>query len=212
MRKMNLISTLLSIASCLVIFSIGFSSFYNLTIFPLLSQPTGSFESYEVDPIVNIESMTCFTCSGMSFMAIGYDSNSILNEFQKIDTGTITVNYKIPKDQIPASGKFEIDFYLSYENADKTTLFNDAFAVAGNVCTVKLSNSTVTHSIDENDAITFTKTFVSVPTTEDYTFNVTYEFTIPNANLNFRNTFGKFIKTGDNATTFIASAAAKAVE
>lgn len=209
MRKIKLISLIMSILSSLIICSIGFSTWYEFE--PPVTSKTGNYEAYDVLTIENVD-MEVFQFSALSFKTAEY-TNGALSSFSDTDTGVITVKYKIPAASVNAAdGKFTINVSLGYDGAaDGHALFGNAFPDTGtsNYYTVKLDGTVINADIDANDNISFTKSLSGISKTEDYEFTVTYEFYIPSANMNFRNTFGKYITGSDGdgtPTKFSASA------
>ncbi len=231
MRKLGLMSFIFSILSCLIIFSIGFSTWYEIdpSAIEAKKEASGAYEAYAVAEStqsgmsINITSVSLFAFSGLSFKTIEHNGeDGALSNFSNSPTGTIEVTYVVGGATIPEDGTFTVNVALGHSGASKTTLFKDAFATAGNSYTVKVNGADLTDkaTIDSADKITFSHTFTDGVKDTDYTFTVVYTFNIPSSTttdpLNFRNSFGKHIigSDGDNTTTgltptkFVATATA----
>ncbi len=231
MRKINLMSFILSILSCLIVFSVGFSTWYEIdpSAIEAKKEASGAYEAYAVEEStqggmsIDITSVSLFAFSGLSFKNIVRDGTT-LTKFENSDTGTIEVTYVVTGSTIPSDGKFKVTAALGYTGASKTTLFTDAFAVSDNSYAVKITEGVITDDSvftditakednltidDSTDKITFSHNFTATKNTDgtfdDYTFTVVYTFTIPPSTdtepLNFRNSFGKHIIGPDGNNT-----------
>ena len=224
MRRVKLMAFLMSLASCLCLFGAGFSSWYAVTIDKGETIPDGNITSYDILTIIN-EEMTTFQYSILSFKDMVEVTETVGGEqitkaiFQNVDKGVITVEYLIPLETLAATGgNFNVDFSLGYDMlaVDNHKLFSKAFSVTENSYSISVDSNSVNNSKinQDTDTIDFTHSFQNIPTGKDYTFTVTYMFDIPGATqsdaLNFKNTFGQYLKGSDtpnnDTTKFVASA------
>ena len=190
MRKIRLIAIVMTVLSCISIFSIGFSSWFSFE--PQIKIQEGSYESYGLLTIDNIE-MSVFKFSALSFKDENYDN---------CDEGRVTVKYQIPKESLSVfEGEFTISLTLGYSeifDADNYKLFYDAFVTNESTNNLKVfitggSEDGIEYEITENDDIYFEHTFANDDKSQDLEFTVDYVFTVPSENSNFRNTFGKYL-------------------
>lgn len=212
MRRVKFISLLMSILSSLVIFSIGFSSWIEFA--PLNASSSGSFTTYDILTIENTE-MSVFQFSATAFKEVAYEEGG-LKTYTDTQTGVITVTYKVPAASVKAAnGKIHLDISLGYVGAKINNLFATTFPTSSttNFLNVKIGTEAVTPQITTNESgeevINIQKTYSNMDQTKDFEFTVTYEFNIPYENMNFRNTFGKYITGSDGTgtpTKFTASA------
>ena len=231
MRKIKLIAFLLSVTSCLLLFSVGFSTWYNVNFPEGIEDKEGSFEAYDVLTISNV-GMDMFQFSMFSFKTVGYGKDEqgkeILVSFADSDTGVISVTYRIPAETLAVVGtSFKVETSLSYaaDTLAKTPtngLFgglklkekdtddnvvsvscsvNDASLVAGPT----LSGPEITSAYEFKGVTANAKSDTTKSSNDVYEFTITYTFTI-SSGTNFKNTFGQYLKgtekTAENQTNY----------
>ena len=220
-RKIKFIAFLLSITSCLFMFGVGFSTWYNLSTSEVVTA-TGSVEAYDVLTIHN-SGMTIFKSSLFSFKT----SDQTLAD---TSVGVITVNYRVPADTVAATrGSFAVDVSLGYSEllVSDHKLFAVAFgnAFASNSFSVDVQVGDKTTNVITNGksdklagdgTIAVTKTFTPTDvgnTNADFEFTVIYTLNI-NSGVNFKDSFGKYLKgtEGAETTKFVASAQVRDVQ
>ena len=222
MKRIKTIAFLLSLTSCLCLFGVGFSMWYNVN--PLQpKKQTGALEAYDVLEISNTE-MTTFKFSMLSFK----EGDAQSTNFKDSDQGEITVTYTVGADTLAATDRtFRVDTALGYdENTVRggyKNLFGDLPDGSISVeCKAKSSNgetitiTPVNEAIEENEKgvkeIKRAYEFKGVTANDgdSYSFTITYTFKIPSENDNFRKTFGQYLMGGETegkvVTKFIASA------
>lgn len=218
LRKIKFMALLLSITSCLFMFSVGFATWYNVSA-PTPVTTSGSFEAYDVLTIHMKENdgMNLFEYSALSFR----DADG-----KATDKGQIKVHYVVPKSTVDATdGDFTVDVTLTYDtlsryahDADFAGLFAGLEKGTGtNQVNVTSSKGTVSEYVVSDTQITAKITFENVTLTEsqtEYAFALTYDFNIPadtdTVKGNFRQTFGKYLNIQSeevkNPTKFIVTA------
>ena len=220
-RKIKFIALLLSIASCLFMFGVGFSTWYNLSTSDVVTS-TGSIEAYDVLTIQN-SGMTLFKSSLFSFKT----NDQTLSDS---NVGVITVNYKVPVETLAATdGSFAVDLTLGYSELviPDHRLFEVAFgnSFAGNTFSVdvQIGNSTTSmiangksDRLAADGTITVTKTFTADEVGDlnsDFEFTVIYTLNIEGGE-NFKESFGKYLRGTEGAVTtkFAASAQVRDVQ
>ena len=220
-RKIKFIALLLSITSCLFMFGVGFSTWYNLSTSDVVTS-TGSIEAYDVLTIQN-SGMTLFKSSLFSFKT----NDQTLSDS---NVGVITVNYKVPVETLAATdGSFAVDLTLGYSELviPDHRLFEVAFgnSFAGNTFSVDMQIGNSTTSMIANGksdrlaadgTITVTKTFTADEVGDlnsDFEFTVIYTLNIEGGE-NFKESFGKYLRGTEGAVTtkFAASAQARDVQ
>lgn len=220
-RKIKFIALLLSITSCLFMFGVGFSTWYNLSTSDVVTS-TGSIEVYDVLTIQN-SGMTLFKSSLFSFKT----NDQTLSDSS---VGVITVNYKVPVETLAATdGSFAVDLTLGYSELviPDHRLFEVAFgnSFAGNTFSVDMQIGNSTTSMIANGksdrlaadgTITVTKTFTADEVGDlnsDFEFTVIYTLNIEGGE-NFKESFGKYLRGTEGAVTtkFAASAQVRDVQ
>ena len=227
MKKIKTIAFLLSVASCLCLFGVGYSTWYNITP-PQQQNRTGLIESYSVLEISNTE-MTTFKFSMLSFK----EGDAQTTNFKNSDSGAITVTYTVSADTVrTTNGKFRVDTALGYDENTVRDSYKDLFGglsigegknTVSVTCEAKSSNgetiTVIEQKIEENEnavkEIKGAYKFENVPQ-GSFSFTITYTFNIPSSgdnSDNFRQTFGQYLQGGENngtevrdVTKFIASA------
>lgn len=204
MRKIRLMAVIMSILSCVSVFGIGFSSWFNFE--PPVKASTGNYKSYGTAVIENV-SMSVFQFSTFSFKDENYTDS---------DEGKVSVTYKISAESLEfLDDSFKVSITLGYSQILDSThkLFYHAFEEkkATNECKVFITGGPtdgVDYSITAKDTIYFEHTFKNVDKSNDFEFTVDYFFKVPSADNNFRTTFGKYLvgseinKEGINPTKF----------
>lgn len=228
MRKIKLMAFIMSVLSCVFLFSTGFANWYSLTVTTEGLPTGGSLTSYKALAIKN-QTMTTFQYSTLSFKH--RDSNGM---FTNTDTGIITVEYVVPKETLTATdGTFKVTFVLDYADLVDSSyqLFINAFNEDNpdieNYYNIKLGETSLINNgraVTTDDTIEYTYEFTVSKTssnysnnefTSDYTFTISYELYVPKAitadSMNFYNSLGKYLrgaegKSEDTPTKFIATA------
>lgn len=232
MKRIRLISLLLSWASFLCLCSVGFSSWYQFD--PVNYEAHGSFVGYGV-----IGMDECVYAEAGSFRVFEYSSLSFVESTSEskleTDTGVISVIYVVDlakaKTAMEAAGKtwngtLSIEIGLSYENiADYgesgfAGLFGPPVGATSDdvkSVTALVNDSAPTGGVTVGgEEIVLTQVLEGLGETGTVRLNVSYRFNIPKCYAdgttvgNFRNHFGKYLKTSDaedkKATQFVTEA------
>ena len=221
LRKIRLIAFLLSLTSCIFMFGVGFSTWYNVSVSSPVEQSV-TVETYDVLSVYMRENdgMTIFNSSLLSFKTTD-------GTLADTDRGVITVNYVVPASTVAATdGSFTVDFLLGYSalasgNSDHrlfATAFGDDFPNNSFSVQVKLGDSTEyvlqdgdVSDLADDDSIFGSYDFTVENTEQDFEFTVIYTFDIPGG-LNFKSSFGQYLNGSEgatDATKFSASAAVR---
>ena len=219
MRKLHIMSIVMSLLSMLTVFSVGFASWVSVNPTSVGTNRTGNFESYSSSAHISIGSIKVFKFSPESFVN---DSGT------PIDTGVISIDYTLntsESNEITISTSFWVENIVN----DYSGLFTE---VAGhkqiraelvmNGNTVQLSGDSFTNTIsDGKPTLTVEHTFTSLSKNASYEFTINYYFDIPQFTTetltdgstkqvyNFRKYFGQYLKTpgaSGGATIFHVSA------
>ena len=205
MRKIKLIAFLLSVTSCLFLFSVGFATWYNVSV--ATENTTGLLEAFEVEQMESyislskdaqgkIDGFTLF-----EFTALGF----------KDGKNKITATYDLNVTALEELGEdITIESTLAYKNLlaeDSNGLFK--FESTANEITAQICYTV--NGQQKVDDVTFTNngtdivvsyTFEKGNVPED--FSIIYTFDITE---NFRSEFGKYISVKkDNKTEFTTTA------
>ena len=232
MKRIRLISLLLSWASFLCLCSVGFSSWYQFD--PVNYEAHGSFVGYGV---VGMDE--CVYAEAGSFRVFEYSSLSFVESTSggkvETDAGTISVIYVVDlqkaKAAMEAAGKtwngtLNIEISLSYENiADYgesgfAGLFGPPVGATSDdvkSVTALVNDSAPTGGVTVGgEEIVLTQVLEGLGETGTVSLNVTYQFNIPKCYAdgatvgNFRTHFGKYLKTANaadgKATQFVTEA------
>lgn len=220
LRKIKAIALLMSVMTCILMFSVGFSAWFKISApAPVTPDEDGSFEAYDVLTIhmQTPNGMEIFEYSALSFRNAAGESTS---------NGQIKVHYVVPKSTVDAADRnFTVDVTLTYDTLSQYA--NDAdfeglFAGLGkgmgtNQVSVTSSNGTVSNYTVGADNITAKLTFENITLAAnetEYAFTLTYDFNIPADTEalkgNFRQTFGKYLNVTSESveapTKFIVTA------
>ena len=204
LRKIKAIALLMSVMTCILMFSVGFSAWFKISApAPVTPDEDGSFEAYDVLTIHMKENdgMEVFKSSLLSFKTS--------DTLKDTDTGTIEVTYVVPQSTVAATvdsgdttGSFTVDFSLGYSSLsslapeghklfgnafNKETYPNNSFSVS-----VAKAKSTTTSLNADSDTIDCVCTFEGIDTTKDFEFTLIYTFKIPTG-LNFKESFGQYL-------------------
>ena len=231
MRKIKLIAFLLSVTSCLLLFSVGFSTWYNVK-YPTGITTEGSVEAYDVLTIENA-GMDIFRFSMFSFKTATYDGTT-LTAFKDSSTGVISVTYRVPAETLAATGNsFKVDASLSYDATTLSAIAQNDSSFEGlfSKLTLNAANKGVSVSCEATTGTITQVTATTVSGTEIkgtykfegvtanaktdpnksadvYEFTIKYTFNI-SSGTGFKDTFGQYLNGTDNnknGTKFIASA------
>jgi hypothetical protein len=221
LRKIKAIALLMSVMTCILMFSVGFSAWFKISApAPVIPDEDGSFEAYDVLTIhmQTPNGMEIFEYSALSFRNAAGESTS---------NGQIKVHYVVPKSTVDAAnGNFTVDVTLTYETLSKYATedanFAGLFAGLGkgtgtNQVSVTSSKGTVSDYTVGADNITAKLTFedITLAANEtEYAFTLTYDFNIPPDTEalkgNFRQMFGKYLNVTSESveapTKFIVTA------
>lgn len=218
MRKIKLIAIVMSFASCLSLFSVGFSTWYNVAV-PDKSI-SGDLAVYDVLNIEN-DGMEIFSFSMFSFKDVEIDSDgTIISLKDNADgVGELKVNYVVPAATLKATdGTFTVTTILGYDGLSPKAAsqgFEGLFysfcgETPANSLDVTATGGTTTSTTKNATKITNTFSFSGVSANSDdnkgnYEFTVIYKFTIASGE-NFRTTFGQYLMgtDGNNVTKFNA--------
>lgn len=217
LRKIKLIALVVSITSCLLMFSVGFSTWYNVSApAPVEPDTPGSFEAYDMVGIYmkGNDGMEMFKSSLLSFKT---------NEkLENTDSGSIKVHYVVPKSTLETmDGNFAVNFSLGYvslvqpaeENGHKlfAHAFSENYSDNSFSVSVKIGENdpyAVEAVLTEDDEIICSYDFRNIDETQDFEFTVIYTFNIPHG-INFKESFGQYLNGTEgkaDATKFSASA------
>ena len=217
LRKIKAIALLMSVMTCLLMFSVGFSAWFKISApapIVLDGNKGGRLEAYDVLTIHMKENdgMEMFKSSLLSFKT----SETLADT----DTGSIKVTYVVPQSTVAATdGSFQVDFSLGYSSltSEGHKLFGHAFSATYSdnsfSASVAEAKSTAVSLNTDSDTIDCVCTFEGIDTTKDFEFTLIYTFKIPSG-LNFKNSFGQYLNgtesTAENSnadtTKFSASA------
>lgn len=208
MKKIRLTAFILSLASCLFLFSAGFSTWFKVVLPTDIKPGTGEFTAYSVVDVVS--SGSTLNVSGFQYTSFGF----VNNEGAIQNQGSISITYTF------ASTGNEVDMTLSYENlsgyatTDFQGLFSQILSGEGNSIQV-YHNNTLFLTVSEDNIITKTEdsdvyfdqiSYSFTPSTT--TVEIKYVFNIANGG-NFRQNLGKYLKAfTDSKTTFISTVVA----
>ena len=183
-----IISVIMSILSCISIFSVGFSSWFSFE--PTVNLHFSPYKSYGLLTIENVE-MSVFQYSALSFKDEDYKDTS---------EGVVSIKYQIPRVSLETlDDEFTVSLTLGYNGISDSAhkLFYHAFETnkATNTCTVMVDGQNIDDcTLTEDDKIYFEKTFDNSNKNKEFLeFTVTYVFTIPYEDNSFRTTFGKYL-------------------
>ena len=215
MGKVHLISVLLSVASCLFVFSYGFANWYQVTIDYKddISKRNGAFQSYGVLAVESAQP-NIFAFSAASFLDA--DGNPA-------DTGTISVPCVIDVAACKtaftasewASDSMILTTTLKYENLANESDFTGGTGLFTNLNITATVNGTAVPAgsfTKDNDTLTIVYTFPcsELPNSDKATYTVEYTISLPVTEenpANFRNNLGKYISVKeDSPTRFVATA------
>ena len=224
------IPLLVSILACVMIISVGFSSWISITPSgdATLDGTTSAYPVYETGRFVSNLSFDMFSFSSLSFL----DSSRVAS-----DTGTISVTYRVDiancYSEIGSAawdGKLTLLFSLWYSNPaiavnDLFRTVNDETHIREVTVSASATVGTLTGGRDTgtDDYSVFNSTYTlqlpsgTVSGTTDVT--LTYTFNIPQClknsttPANFRQMLGKYLKAfADDKTEFLTSARVEEVE
>lgn len=205
MRKIKYLALLMSLTTVLTILSVGFSAWMNLkpASYSLTGPSAGKLTAFAVNrstDFISQESISIFNYSAFSFTKGG----------SPVDSGSVTVNYKINlKAYCAANGidsytsleSIVLDFSLTHENTrNNTALFT---ATAGKTIEVFINGSKFTGTVNNSGNLlslrqTLNLAGIEVDANGCFTIPVEYRFTIAQAS--FRSLFGQFLLNGVSAT------------
>ena len=207
-RKIKLLAILMSITSCLLMFSMGFATWYNVVAPREMVVSDGSFAVYDVGQMSDYIKPRTDGFTMLEFTALGFKTDKDSEGKVTKTYNTISATYDLVTSQLSAykNGGLSISSTLSYSNlssyADANT---ELFALTGkNTISVQISYilngvlKTVTPTVVNNGKnITVTHEFTDGLPTE---FTIIYTFNITDG---FRNNFGKYInvKADDTVKT-----------
>ena len=204
MRKIKLIAFLLSVTSCLFLFSVGFATWYNVS--STTKNATGLLEVYEVEQMNSYISLSKENGFQLfEFTALGFKS------YEDRVCNTITATYDLNVTALEELGEdITIESTLAYKNLlaeDSNGLFK--FESTANEITAQICYTV--NGQQKVDDVTFTNngtdivvsyTFEKGNVPED--FSIIYTFDITEK---FRSEFGKYISVKeDNKTEFTTTA------
>lgn len=201
MRKLHIMSIVMSLLSMLTVFSVGFASWLSLPT-PTVNR-VGTFQSYvvgEMSDYIKAGTVDMFEYSAFHFW--NDDKTAASN------TGKISVPYTIDLEKCAKAGgnwngTVTLNASLWYENLTDNTypLFGlkNGETYSKSV-TAKIGNTTL-NVTNSGSRLDVSHTLTGLGSTGTYTFTIDYIFTIPGAsdNVNFRMCFGKYLKT-ENAS------------
>lgn len=233
MKRVRLMSLLLSWACFICLCSVGFSSWYQFDPSNFEAHGKGSFIGYDT-----VDMDECVYAEAGSFQIFEYSSLSFVESTSggtvETDVGTISVVYVVDLAKAKAamtaagktwSGTLNVKICLSYENladygeGDFRGLFlplNNAPANSQKTVAVTVDSVAPTGAVSNSGTeISFTQTLTGLGDTGTRVMNVVYSFNVPKSYTddtvgNFRNHFGKYLKTDGaadgKATQFITTA------
>ena len=196
LRKIKLIALVLSLTSCLIMFSVGFSAWFKLNApAPMTPDTPGTFEAYDVEQMSDYVKPRKNGFTMFEFTALGFREGK----------NQISATYDLVADKLTsyANGGLSISSTLSYSNLIDYNDGKKLFDFTGkNEVTVLISYKvgdkikTATPQVSNNKTdITVTYTFEKELPSE---FTVIYTFEVKDG---FRNNFGKYISVKDDKKT-----------
>lgn len=237
MRKIGFIAFIMSLASSFFMFAIGFAMWSSFTL-PETETRGGSLKAYNVVDYVENDYISLKDTGGIEMFS--YSDKSFVSTDGKTmtNTGTITANYTINLDAcqsaINENGELTVEILLQYgnlnlpENESAPALFetlsekNGSRKISAQVkVKVEGSDETVldgTAQTYNGTSFLISHTFKNMSNSGTYDFTVVYTFEIPKEYTyedftdtdNFKNTFGKYLKSAENdKTEFITTATIK---
>lgn len=203
MRKIKLIAFLLSVTSCLFLFSVGFATWYNVSV--ATENTTGLLEVYEVEQMnsyISLSKKNGFQL--FEFTALGFKS------YEDRVCNTITATYDLNVTALEELGEdITIESTLAYKNLlaeDSNGLFK--FESTANEITAQICYTV--NGQQKVDDVTFTNNGTDIVVSYTFEeglpseFSIIYTFDITE---NFRSEFGKYISVKkDNKTEFTTTA------
>ena len=209
MKKIRLTAFILSLASCLFLFSAGFSTWFKVVLPTDIDPATGEFTAYSVVDVISNGSTLNLNVDNFQYTSF---------KFVNGDSGTISIEYDF-------NSTSDVNVTLSYENlsgyADVSSfpgLFNQIIENSNNYIKIDLTNATFS---DGSSSVTIKKesntnlipsqanpdttkegkideiAFTITPTSAETNVTITYTFHIPTGEGlegNFRQNLGKYLK------------------
>lgn len=203
MRKIKLIAFLLSVTSCLFLFSVGFATWYNVSV--ATENTTGLLEAFEVEQMESYISLSKENGFQLfEFTALGF------KRYEDRVCNTITATYDLNVTALEELGEdITIESTLAYKNLlaeDSNGLFK--FESAANEITAQICYTV--NGQQKVDDVTFTNNGTDIVVSYTFEeglpskFSIIYTFDITE---NFRSEFGKYISVKkDNKTEFTTTA------
>lgn len=203
MRKLNIMSIIMSLLSMLTVFSVGFASWLSMPT-PTVSR-VGTFQSYvvgEMSDYIKVGTVDMFDYSAFHFWN---DDKTAATS-----TGKISVPYTIDLAKCAESsnwnGTLTVYASLWYEDITDSTykLFENINTTTySKTVTAKIGDTTL-NMTNSGTRLDVSHTFTGLGNTGTHTFTIDYIFEIPEtvsggSNVNFRMCFGKYLKT-ENAS------------
>lgn len=220
-KRIKFIALLMSVAMALTLFTSGFAVWYHFK--PIDTTYNESIDSFGVDDstsFIKLTNMQVFEFSSLYF--IKYDSGG---KKEPTDEGKITVKYNVNIDNckrlLSEAGEtydntLTVELTLGYENlTDSSYKLFEEINEGNNVKTIsaRINDISVDASgiANNGEIITVTHTLTGLPDSGTYDMTVEYVFNVPYNNEekigNFRNNFGKYLKTfEEDKTQFVTTA------
>ena len=231
MKKIRLICVLLTVAACLVLLATGFAAWYPINRDPQVIDPGndpnwGRINVYSAAGVVDCiklrDSATVFKYNVFSFCDA---------EGNATDEGEIELVYSVDVGKLAAAmqeakgadwTEATLHLGLTYANIIGTDpgLFADVRTdgTPNRIVTVTVDGDTATHSVNASgNELTFEYAFsraaldaaqTDANGNKIFNFTVRVNFNVPSnggKSANFRNCFGKYIKSGEDGTSFTAA-------
>lgn len=224
MKKIRLTAFILSLASCLFLFSAGFSTWFKVVLPTDIDPATGEFTAYSVVDVVSSGTVEKDTFQYTSFGFVdGKNTIEVTYVFTTDQPVIVTLGYE-NLSSYTGTGDFRLFKNLVGANAENkiTVSFNKAVTVSTSANTYEskssfdVSDSTSYYLLDsgKNDVIRFViKPTSGTSATKTETVTITYTFNVPTGEGlkgNFRQNMGKYLMAGKDGkyTKFISTVVA----
>lgn len=191
MKKIRLTAFILSLASCLFLFSAGFSTWFKVVLPSNIDPATGEFTAYEVVDVVSSGTVTPNTFQYTSFGFVdGKNTISIKYNFTSTARTKVTLSY---------------ENLSAYAGTGFSGLFTQIVSNSENSINVSITNCDVSsftiNSTDKSKIVSSNGTdeivfYITPKSTGEVT--ITYTFNVPTTTTkgNFRQNLGKYLMAG----------------
>ena len=159
MKKIRLTAFILSLASCLFLFSAGFSTWFKVVLPTNIDPATGEFTAYSVVDVVSSGKVSKDTFQYTSFDFATATSNKIIVEYDLANSVFQKTNGSYPA----------VNISLSYENLSAYATNDNITGLFANMCRTGTGNS-ITVKIESESNISYVvKTHTGTSSTMEFT-------------------------------------------